>query len=551
MGYLSFANGHAQTMLRPESGGEFLPGSSALGNLLDEQHMTREARENTSREPLLSYLRMGDKLVIRSHQSAFDSASQRYLGHIEFSYVLDSEFFVNLSKVLGVEVTQGFASTLAAQATELEQDADKSLLTVTESAEQYLGVMRKNTLQGPVYFTVTLDKSRENTLINRQRLQFLLLLLTIGGGMLLFMRQAFRRNLEQPLRQLMQQIHQFKQGNYVELPAPASGDELEEVGHSVNALASTLLRRETELSNSEQRTLALAASLHEAQEISQLGSWTLDVPSGALHWSAQIFRLFELDSQHFEPSYAAFLAAIHPDDRDVVNQTYVSSLVNRTDYKIEHRLRMSDGRIKWVSERCHTEFDASGQALRSIGTVQDITERKLAELALAESHSLLMAVIDTIPMRVFWKDRQLNYLGCNTAFAHDAGKQLPADVIGCDDFQMGWSAQAALYRADDQQVMDSGIIKLFYDEQQTTPEERSSFSLTRCKAHVPHKPPTMAAEPSAAACTQWTWGDITKRATADAFITAARTFFVAPALRVGSPAKVKAASIRKPIPPPK
>ena len=470
LGYLSFATGKAQTMLRPESGIEFLPGPNPFGDLLDEQHVARVVTEKAALEPVLSHQRMGDKLVIRSHQNVLDPVSQRYLGHVEFSYVLDSELFVNLSKVLGLQVTLSFDSALASQARELKPHADNTELTVSESAEHYLGLMQKSTLNGPVYFTVTTDKGRENTLINRQRLQFLLLLLTIGGGMLLFMRHAFRRNLEQPLKQLMQQIHQINQGNYVVLPAPASGDELEEVGHSVNALASTLLRRETELSKSERKTLALAASLHEAQEISQLGSWTLDVPSGALHWSAEIYRLFELDPQHFEPSYDAFLAAIHPDDRDGVNQTYTDSLLSRSDYKIEHRLRMSDGRIKWVSERCHNEFDVSGQALRSIGTVQDITERKLAELALAESHSLLMTVINAIPMRVFWKDRQLNYLGCNTTFAHDAGKQLPADVIGHDDFQMNWAAQAELYRADDSQVMDSGVGKVLYDEPQTTPQ---------------------------------------------------------------------------------
>ena len=72
-------------------------------------------------------------------------------------------------------------------------------------------------------------------------------------------------------------------------------------------------------------------------------------------------------------------------------------------------------------------------------------------------------------MRVFWKDRDLRYLGCNLAFARDTGMAHPQEVIGKDDYQLGWAAQAELYRADDRAVMASGIPKLYYDEQQTTP----------------------------------------------------------------------------------
>ncbi|HNV59083.1 MAG TPA: PAS domain S-box protein [Rhodoferax sp.] len=97
-------------------------------------------------------------------------------------------------------------------------------------------------------------------------------------------------------------------------------------------------------------------------------------------------------------------------------------------------------------------------------------ERNLAALAIEESRDLLMAVIDTAPVRVFWKDREMRYLGCNTAFAHDAGMKNPEEMIGKDDFQMGWSAQAELYRTADQGVMVSGVAQLFYEEPQTTPD---------------------------------------------------------------------------------
>lgn len=92
--------------------------------------------------------------------------------------------------------------------------------------------------------------------------------------------------------------------------------------------------------------------------------------------------------------------------------------------------------------------------------------------AVAESQNLLQSIIDAAPVRVFWKDRESRYLGCNPAFARDAGEATPQDIIGKTDHQLGWKEQAELYRADDRQVMESGVPKLAYDEPQTTPDGR-------------------------------------------------------------------------------
>ena len=92
-------------------------------------------------------------------------------------------------------------------------------------------------------------------------------------------------------------------------------------------------------------------------------------------------------------------------------------------------------------------------------------ERNLAADKLAESEELLKTVIDTSPLRIFWKDKSSRYLGCNPSFAKDAGKTDPAEVIGKDDYQLGWQAYAESYRADDQDVIESGIAKCALHEQ--------------------------------------------------------------------------------------
>jgi len=100
----------------------------------------------------------------------------------------------------------------------------------------------------------------------------------------------------------------------------------------------------------------------------------------------------------------------------------------------------------------------------------DLSDQIAATNALADAHRLLMTVIECIPVRVFWKDRQSRYLGCNTLFANDGGKSMPLELTGKDDFSMTWKDQAELYRADDQAVMDSGIPRIGFEEPQTTPE---------------------------------------------------------------------------------
>ncbi len=107
---------------------------------------------------------------------------------------------------------------------------------------------------------------------------------------------------------------------------------------------------------------------------------------------------------------------------------------------------------------------------RVLACITDITERKQAELALRETLNLLRCVVESVPARVFWKDRESRYLGCNVQFANDAGLASPDELRGKTDFDMGWKDQAELYRADDRAVMESDVPKVDYEEPQTTPD---------------------------------------------------------------------------------
>ncbi len=130
------------------------------------------------------------------------------------------------------------------------------------------------------------------------------------------------------------------------------------------------------------------ANLCEAQEIARMGRWELDLVTNNLMWSDGIFALFEISRETFAATYEAFLEFVHPDDRSLVDRAYRESVESKTPYEIEHRLLMKDGRVKWVNEIGRTAYDDAGNPIRSVGTVQDITERKRAEEELQEIEQL-------------------------------------------------------------------------------------------------------------------------------------------------------------------
>jgi len=108
----------------------------------------------------------------------------------------------------------------------------------------------------------------------------------------------------------------------------------------------------------------------------------------------------------------------------------------------------------------------------------DLTEQKAAEQQLRSVNGMLRQVLETAPLRIFWKDNDSRYLGCNQSFAHDAGVQSPDEVTGRLDSELGWHAQAEMYRADDLRVMQSQVADLNFEEPQTTPEGRQIWLRT-------------------------------------------------------------------------
>lgn len=119
--------------------------------------------------------------------------------------------------------------------------------------------------------------------------------------------------------------------------------------------------------------------LANAQRISSVGSWEWSAGSGAVYWSDEMYRICGLRPGGGGKSYLGFLAFVHPEDRLKVETAARAALEHGSTYDLEHRLLLRDGIERVVHGKADVVFDVDGKALSMSGTLQDITQRKLAE----------------------------------------------------------------------------------------------------------------------------------------------------------------------------
>ncbi|HRP74414.1 MAG TPA: PAS domain-containing protein [Rhodocyclaceae bacterium] len=150
-------------------------------------------------------------------------------------------------------------------------------------------------------------------------------------------------------------------------------------------------RVEAELRRSEE-------NLNRAQAVAQVGSWFLDIPADRLEWSEQSYRIFGVPPGRTLTAQD-FTGCVHPDDLESLATAWQSALEGKS-YDFEHRI-LAGNEVKWVRERAEVRFDAEGRPVEALGTVQDITERRLLEDAQRQLLKHLDTVANASPV-LFW-----------------------------------------------------------------------------------------------------------------------------------------------------
>ncbi|MCB2206790.1 MAG: PAS domain S-box protein [Bacteroidetes bacterium] len=130
--------------------------------------------------------------------------------------------------------------------------------------------------------------------------------------------------------------------------------------------------------------------LRESQKVAHLGSYVYDLSNGTWESSSVLNAVLGIH-EGYKTDFEGWLQIIHPEDRDMMKDYFKRHVLTRHEFfNKEYRIRrMNDKKIRWVHGLGELEFDAHGHLIKMIGTIQDITERKLAEQSLKESEEQL------------------------------------------------------------------------------------------------------------------------------------------------------------------
>ena len=154
-----------------------------------------------------------------------------------------------------------------------------------------------------------------------------------------------------------------------------------------------------------------------AQAIAHVGSWDWNIESNELAWSDEIYRIFGVEPQAFVATYEAFVAHVHPDDREKVQQGVLNAVQLDIPYVVEHRVVRQDGSERVVLEKGEVFRDPSGEPVRMVGTVLDITERKRVEQELLFDK----AIIEGVSQPIVVVDQALTIIDVNDAYCEMTG----------------------------------------------------------------------------------------------------------------------------------
>ncbi len=175
----------------------------------------------------------------------------------------------------------------------------------------------------------------------------------------------------------------------------------------------------------------------------------------------------------------SYLEFIHPDDGDRFLNAIHAHIKNHKTVKLEFRFQHIDGHYMWLEAVGNPLISSDLTVTGSVFATRDITQRKSMEEALRESRQMLQLVLDTIPVGVFWKNKELTYLGCNRKFAEDYRRSNPLEIMGKTDFDICPSESDALhFQASDRAVMESGQPRLNYEELHITRDDKRQWVRT-------------------------------------------------------------------------
>ncbi|WP_447978998.1 PAS domain S-box protein [Candidatus Nitrospira bockiana] len=226
---------------------------------------------------------------------------------------------------------------------------------------------------------------------------------------------------------------------------------------------SAIIRDVTERKEAQARLEESEARLRLALTAANMGIWDWDVATDRVTWSEDVFGLFGISPDAFGGTSAAFLGLVHSDDRSAVHRHLRLAVEEGAPYDVEHRIVRSDGEVRWLGCKGRALRDPEGRPVRLLGTVQDITARKRAEVQLLQQQIEQQVLLDLIPAMVWFKDCHNRIIRANRLAAESINRPI-AEVEGRSTYEL-YPEEAEQYYQDDLAVIRGGAPKLGIVEQ--------------------------------------------------------------------------------------
>jgi PAS domain S-box-containing protein len=196
-------------------------------------------------------------------------------------------------------------------------------------------------------------------------------------------------------------------------------------------------------------------------------------------WDGRMHELFGIAPGSFSGKYVDFLALVHSEDRPKVAREITTALGERSEFVVAFRIvRPSDSAVRFLEMSFKVPSDMDGSHEPAIGVCQEVTEQRRTEDALVRERFILSTIMDNIPDRVYFKDRESRFTLVNYSFLRRAGFEEQSEMIGKTDKDLFTDEHAFQALADEQRIIATGEPIVDIEEKETWHEGRVAWYST-------------------------------------------------------------------------
>jgi PAS domain S-box-containing protein len=199
------------------------------------------------------------------------------------------------------------------------------------------------------------------------------------------------------LDRISDQIVSYAKGNFnTQMELSGNGDVLDSIILGLNVLGEELKSHLDKILMREQQLKEALFRLNEAQHVARIGSWEWDLLKDKIEWADELYNLYGISKKDFDGCFESYMKFAHPEDRDLVYEAVKKAREDKKPFSFYHRIIDSEGEIRHHYSRGEVFTNDKGIAVKMMGTEQDVTEMREAEIKLSRMAAIVESNSDAI-----------------------------------------------------------------------------------------------------------------------------------------------------------